>query len=122
MRKSVFLSFVALSVLAVAFSFDLSAAGKDKTYSGEIMDGACAKAGSHETMMKKAGLTSAKACALACVKMGNKYVLYDAASKTVYQLDDQTKPEQFAGDKVKVTGTYDRATQTIHVTDIRPAP
>jgi hypothetical protein len=33
------------------------AAAKDRTFSGEIMDRACAKEGSHEAMMKKAGLT-----------------------------------------------------------------
>jgi hypothetical protein len=56
-----------------------------------------------------------------CVKMGGKYVLFNAANKRVYQLDDQTKPEQFAGQKVKVKGTYDRATKTIHITDIQRA-
>jgi hypothetical protein len=53
--------------------------------------------------------------------MGNKYVLYNAATKSVYELDDQTKPEQFAGKQVKVTGTLDSATKTIHVTDIKAA-
>lgn len=37
------------------------------------------------------------------------------------QLDDQAKPQQFAGDKVKVMGTYDKATKTIRVTSIAPA-
>jgi hypothetical protein len=45
-------------------------------------------------------------------------VLYDSATKKVYQLDDQTKPEQFAGKSVKVTGTLSK--DTIHVTDIEP--
>jgi len=36
-------------------------------------------------------------------------------------LDDQTKPEQFAGQKVKVTGTLDKATKTIHVAAVSPA-
>lgn len=97
------------------------AVAKDKTYSGEIMDSECAKEGSHATMMKKANLTDKGECAKACVKMGGKYVLYDAGTKSVYALDDQTKPEQFAGKKVKVTGTLDSATKTIHVTDIKAA-
>ncbi|MGH9709461.1 MAG: DUF5818 domain-containing protein [Candidatus Acidiferrales bacterium] len=53
--------------------------------------------------------------------MGGKYVLYNAARKIVYQLDDQRKPADFAGQNVKVTGSYDRATKTIHVTSIQPA-
>jgi hypothetical protein len=36
-------------------------------------------------------------------------------------LDDQTKPVQFAGQEVKVTGTLDKATKTIHVTEIKTA-
>jgi hypothetical protein len=39
----------------------------------------------------------------------------------VYQLDDQKKPESFAGQKVTVTGTYDASTMTIHVTKIEAA-
>ena len=97
------------------------AAAKDRTFSGEIMDSACAKEGSHEAMMKKAGLTDKGACARACVKMGGKYVLFNAASKTFYGLDDQTKPEEFAGKNVKVTGTLDSATKTIHVESIKAA-
>src|SRR5579884_2244763 len=54
-------------------------------------------------------------------KMGAKYVLYDAASKTTYQLDDQTKPAQFAGEKVTVNGSLDSATNTIHVENIAAA-
>lgn len=102
---------------------------KDKTFRGEVMDSQCAMNGSHEMMLKKEGMgdkdpndpMAKKMCTLNCVKMGGKYVLYDAASKTVYQLDDQAKPEQFAGQNVKVTGTLDKATKTIHVTDIKAA-
>jgi Protein of unknown function (DUF5818) len=97
------------------------AAAKDKTFSGEIMDSPCAKDGSHEAMFKKEGTTDPKACTEACVKMGGKYVLFDGESKAVYQLDDQTKPQSFGGQKVQVTGTLDEATKTIHVTDIKAA-
>jgi hypothetical protein len=97
------------------------AAPKEGTYPGEIMDDACAKAGSHDAMMKKEGLKTAKECTAACVKNGSKYVQFNQANKKVYQLDDQTKPEQFAGDKVTVKGTLDAKTNTIHVTDIEPA-
>ena len=97
------------------------AAAKDRTFSGELMDSACAKEGSHEAMMKKAGLTDKGACTKACVKMGGKYVLFNAASKTVYELDDQTKPEEFAGQNVRVTGMLDTATKTLHVVSVKAA-
>ena len=111
---------LALSLAAVAVLSTLSlAAPKGQTFTGEIMDNQCASMGSHDMMMKKEGIKTAKECTLGCVKMGGKYVLFDAASKTVYQLDDQTKPEKFAGEKVKVKGTLDKDTNTIHVTTIQ---
>jgi hypothetical protein len=115
--KSLLLSLVTLLV----FSLLSIAAPKKGTYSGEIMDSACAKAGSHDAMEKQAGLTNAKDCTQACVKEGNKYVLYNKATKKVYQLDDQTKPAQFAGEKVSVKGTLDSSGSTIHVADIQAA-
>jgi type 1 fimbria pilin len=111
-------SYLAVLLMFASVSF---AAPKEKTFSGEIMDSACAKAGSHEGMMKKAGLKTAKECTEACVKNGSKYVLFNKASKKIYELDDQTKPQEFAGDKVKVKGTLDTATNTIHVADIQAA-
>jgi hypothetical protein len=36
-------------------------------------------------------------------------------------LDNQKKPVAFAGEKVKVMGTYDKATETIHVVSISKA-
>jgi hypothetical protein len=106
--KKVTLLFAATLVL-VGISF---AAPKDATYTGEIMDSHCAMMGNH-------GGKDAKTCTLGCVKGGSSFVLYDASSKAVYQLDDQTKPQSFAGQQVKVVGTLDPATKTIHVTDIQ---
>src|SRR5260370_2454493 len=46
-----------LPVLAAVLLSSLSfASPKDKTYSGEIMDSACAKNGSHPEMLKKEGM------------------------------------------------------------------
>jgi hypothetical protein len=113
-----FLSCLAVLLMSAVISFALQ---KETTFSGEIMDSACAKAGSHDGMMKKAGLTTAKECTEACVKNGSKYVLFNQATKKVYELDDQTKPQQFAGEKVEVKGSLDTATNTIHVSDIQAA-
>src|SRR6516164_10860089 len=96
------------------------AAAKNTTFSGEIMDEACAKGGGHESMFKKMGTNDPKACTEACVKGGSKYVLFNA-DKTFYLLSDQKKPASFAGQKVEVTGTLSKATKTIHVTDIKAA-
>jgi hypothetical protein len=87
-----------------------------RSFTGQIMDSNCAKAGAHNPSMG-----DAKACTLACVKGGATFVLYNPSTKAIYQLDDQKKPEAFAGKTVKVTGTYDRASKTIHVSDIADA-
>jgi hypothetical protein len=91
---------------------------KTQTFSGEITDRDCVEMAGH-TMMLKNGETP-RDCTITCVKLGGKYVLYVADTKMVYQLDDQTKPEKFAGGNAKVTGTYDAAAKTIHVTSMVP--
>lgn len=92
---------------------------KTQTFNGEIMDNMCAMLGGHSKMALKG--ESDKHCTLRCVRMGGKFVLYNAKTKTSYQLDNQTKPVPFAGEKVKVTGTFDQATQSIHIAKIIPA-
>ena len=113
--KKLIVSIAACLLLAPGF-----AKAKDMAFKGEIMDEACAKGGGHESMFKKMGMNDPKACTVACVKGGSKYVLFNA-DKTFYQLSDQKKPATFAGQKVEVMGTLDKATKTIHVTAINAA-
>ena len=119
---------LALNLAAVMALSTLSlAAPKSQTFTGEIMDSQCSAMGSHAEMLKKEGKgdmdpnspMARKMCTQGCVKMGGKYVLFDATSKAVYQLDDQVKPEKFAGEKVKAKGTLNKETNTIHVTSIQ---
>ena len=106
--KKIVVLFAAIMMLGgIGFS-----AQKATTYNGEIMDSFCAPMGNH-------GGKPSKDCTLTCVKDGATFVLYNPADKSTYQLDDQKKPQQFSGQKVKVTGTLDKATKTIHVTDIQ---
>jgi uncharacterized protein DUF5818 len=53
-------------------------------------------------------------------KAGGKYILKDTANQTMYVLDDQDKAKQFEGQEVKVSGTLDAQTKTIHVSSITP--
>ena len=94
---------------------------KDHTYKGQVMDSACAKAGNHDAGYKMTGTSTPKDCTMACVKAGSKLMLYDSARKTAYMLDDQSKAEEFAGQDVKVEGTLDHSTNTIHVDKIEGA-
>jgi ATP-dependent protease HslVU (ClpYQ) peptidase subunit len=101
MKKSLF-----ITVLCVGAGLgDVRAA--DRTFTGEIMDSQCAQMASHDNMMKGEGATNAKECAIACVKSGGKYALYDSAAKRAYKLDNQKKAGSFAGQKVTITGTLD---------------
>jgi len=112
MKKFVIALIASAALLTVSL-----AAQKPQTFAGEIMDQQCALLGGHSAMMNQG--ESTKDCTNRCVGMGGKYVLVDPASKTVYQLDDQKKPQSFAGTKVKVTGTYDTSSKTIHVASIQ---
>jgi Protein of unknown function (DUF5818) len=88
---------------------------------GEIMDSRCAIEGSHDKMMKENGTKNAKDCTLQCAKTGGSFVLIDPETKTVYQLDDQQKPERFAGQRVRISGTYDEPSKTMHIESIQSA-
>jgi len=96
-----------LSVLA------LSAAQEKQTFTGTITDDVCARADHSQMRM---GPTDAE-CAAACIDAhGAMYVLYDGNS--AYTLSDQRTAAKFAAQKVKVTGTLDSKTKTIHVESI----
>jgi len=86
-------AYLGLGLVMVA---GLSLAVPAKTFVGTIGDSMCGA----KHMMPG----SAKDCTLECVKGGAKFILIDPSGK-VYQLTDQQKPSQFAGAKVKVTGT-----------------
>lgn len=107
------------AALASMFSIcALVGVAQAKNYTGEIMDSNCAKTGSHAQMEKEHNITSDSACTQGCVKAGAKYVLY--MNGKAYNLDDQTKPADFAGKRVKVTGKMEKG-DTIKVENISPA-
>ncbi len=92
------LVYFALAILVSAsLSLAASKGGKKKTFTGNISDAMCG--------LKHMMPGGDKECTLRCVNGGSKFVLADAAHKKVYQLSDQEKPKEFAGQKVKVTGT-----------------
>lgn len=49
------------------------------------------------------------------VKQGDKYMFQDAASGQTYDIDHQDEVKKFDGKKVRVHGTLDPSTKTIHV-------
>ena len=87
---------------------------------GMIMDSQCAynvhSDGHSHDLMNKSNIHGAKGeegCTQYCVKdMGGSYVLV-VKKEDVYKLEDQAKPEPFAGRKVKITGVVNSSTNTI---------
>jgi hypothetical protein len=109
MKRGVYL------LLALALGVGLSLAtprkAASRTFVGDISDSMCG--------LKHMMPGGAKQCTEECVKNGAKYVLADHAAGKVYKLSDQQKPKQFAGEKVRVTGTL--RGDTILVTSISAA-
>jgi len=127
--KGITLGMALLFAISVCQARTLKAAqdqSTSKTFSGYVMDSACAQMGSHSEMEQKHGMkgndklsgADARKCTELCVKGGSQYVLYDRANKMTYQLSDQEKAKQFAGDRVRVKGTYDESSKTITVESI----
>jgi hypothetical protein len=118
---------VATALLAVLPAVSIrvpaqNAQAQKGAFEGEIMDEHCAQMGSHNMTMKANQLATPDLCTSFCVyfqKSPGKYVLFNAATKAIYQLDDQEQVSFFADRKVKVSGTYDPATKTIHVSDLK---
>ena len=80
-----------------------------QTFLGAITDDVCPMA-DHSIMQMG---PTAKECTHDCIDIhGASFVLYDG--KTTYQLSNQKMPDLFAGQKVKVVGTLDAKTKTIH--------
>lgn len=96
------------------------AAGQSATFNGEITD---EHLNCIQTPVKAVqGITKKEACVLYWAhfaKPPSKYVLYDAATKTAYQLDDQNWVQPYVGETVQITGTLNAPTKTIHVTGVK---
>jgi hypothetical protein len=104
-----------LTLLGVRYT-----AAQGATFKGEITD---EHLNCVQTPIKAVeGIKDKTACVLYwahSAQPGSKYVLYDAATKTTYQLDDQSMVQPYVAEKVEVTGTLNAATKTIHVTGIK---
>ena len=104
-----------LSVVLLALAV-ISGASAAETFTGTITDDMCAK-GDHSGM--RMGPNDGE-CARSCVILHDaEYVLWDG--RATYQLSDQKKPYEFAGQRVRVTGTLDSKTRMIKVESITAA-
>ena len=120
-KKAIFAGVLALASILLAGAED-----KPRVFTGEIADSQCSMnvhslTRSHTEMMKNKNMGGTPTnCTNYCIKyLGGDLVL--ANGDTVYHLDDQDRPASFAGLKVKLTGTLNEKTKTIHVIDIKAA-
>jgi hypothetical protein len=117
-------SFVAFFLALTAPA--LTQAGGEEVFHGEIADSQCAfnvhsLTQSHKEMLqeKTIGATDAD-CVWYCVKQrGGRFVLQNKGK--VYKLDLQEIGKEFGGRKVKIIGTLDSKTNTIHVKSLELA-
>jgi hypothetical protein len=96
----------------------LSVAGALLVLAGAPMIG---RAAVPPTSMQQQSEQQSKTFSGTITKHGDSFVLNDAANKTSYMLDDGQKASRYEGKKVKVTGTVDTASNTIHVETIEEA-
>jgi hypothetical protein len=96
---------------------------KPRIFHGQIADTQCALnvhslTRSHAEMLKsKATGGTEGSCATYCVRyLGGDFVL--SSKGDVYRVDNQEKVRQFAGQKVKITGTLEPKSKTIHLLEI----
>ena len=101
---------IALASLSLAIAADAP-----KTYTGTITDSMCVM--NHKMM----SITPDSKCARECVRKSKevKYVLHDG--KNTYKLSDQKTPDEFAAQKVKITGTLFTKTGVLKVGKIEAA-
>jgi hypothetical protein len=97
-----------LATLLLGAALVLSAASQ--TFTGVVTDSMCGA--SHKAM----NVTPDSKCVRDCVKAGAKFALL--VGDKVYTLSDQQTPDNFAGEKVKVTGTLNSKTNIIAVEKI----
>jgi len=107
------------AVAACALLGAVNASAQSQAFKGAIMDSMCAGPKGHTAMLKP-GETMAE-CTLTCVKAGAKFVLYNPQTRTVYQLEDQTKPKAFAGRNVLLIGALGADDESIKIAEILPA-
>lgn len=109
--------------LGITLSVVQGRGADEKTFRGEIADSQCALnvhslSQSHKEMIEmKPEIKTDADCARYCVKeRGGRFMLQ--TKDKVYKLDAQVLAEQWAGQKVKLTGTLDPKTNTITVEKI----
>ncbi len=108
------------AALAPGFARPLPAADRFRSlFTGTVSDSECGL--DHARMKAQHHLPNDLACTRECCeKYKQDYVLADHASGDVYQLDEQKTARRYANRVVRILGTLDEDSGTIHVVKIEP--
>jgi hypothetical protein len=115
-RTAIWIGFCLLSISVVGHAGN----AEPRQFVGEISDSQCALnihslTRSHQEMLKSKSMGgNARECADYCVRyLGGVLVL--SSKQDVYRLSNPEQVVPFTGQQVKVTGTFEPKTKTIHV-------
>ena len=103
---------IGIAVCVLSSALTLSA--QQQAFRGVIAESSC---GGTDTRAAASADRETR-CAGSQGKKDVTYILYSTDKGTVYELDDQTRPQRFAAKNVVVIGTLDRGMNTIHVYDM----
>jgi hypothetical protein len=93
----------ALGLLLAAAVLLSSRASGETAFVGYITDTECGP--DHAPMIAKGGMGAEdRACTYRCVEKGATFGFVDEDRQRFFQLDDQSAPRPYAGQKVRVTG------------------
>ena len=110
----------AIVFLAALGTLGAAPAAFPALFTGTVSDSECGL--DHARMKKQHHLPNDLVCTRECCeKYKQDYVLADHAKGDVYQLDDQKSARRFANRVVRVLGTLDAESGTIHVLRMEPA-
>ena len=113
MKKNLLASCAVLLVVAGS----ALAAQSQNNIAGTVTASQIASTGSVAMWEKKLNCHGEADCARALVRAGGKYVL--VTGNGTYQLSDQAKAGQFAGEKVTVAGNFNTTKKTVQVADVQ---
>lgn len=120
-------SWITISALALCLAATGADKEKPKTFTGEIADSQCSLnvhslTRSHQEMLKSKSMGgTSRNCTLYCIQyLGGDFVL--SSKNDVIRLDDQDRAKEFAGMKVKITGSMDTKTKILHVESMETEP
>ena len=115
--KLLVVGLVGLFVLGISATGFAEKTEKTQTFTGYILTTTCA--GNNEVIAKNF-MDAAVMCSEGAGQPRSTFFLYDPRTQMRYELANQKKATNYAGEDVNVTGYVDGASRMIHVRKINP--